>query len=111
MIPHARSAEHYARIARERLPGEPFLDALLRVAVADAMEACGSANAASKLLGVSRQTVGRHVDRERARKVNAEIGRPDLNQTQRGREWTERRERAAQRKRDSMRLLAAGNLG
>jgi len=93
VIPHDRSAEHYARVERERLPGEPFLDALVRVAVGDAVTAAGSNNAASKLLGVSRQTVGRHLDRELERNVNARLGHEELNRTQRG-QWTPARLRA-----------------
>jgi len=84
---HDRSGEHYARVERERLQGEPFIDALVRIAVLDAVADCGSHNQASILLGVSRQTIGRHVDRARARRVNAAVGRPDLNKTQRG-QWT-----------------------
>jgi len=87
VIGHARSGEHYARVVRESLPGEPFIDALVRIAVEDAMQDCGSANQTSMLLGVSRQTVGRHVERARTRRMNAQLGRPDLNKTQRG-QWT-----------------------
>lgn len=109
-----RSAEHYARVERERIAGETLLDAAVRLMVLDAVHATGSQKQAAAMLGVSRGVIARHVDRDVARRVNVELGRTDLNTTQRGREWTEARARAAQRAQErklANRAIAMGVLG
>jgi hypothetical protein len=85
MIPHDRSAEHYARVVREALPGEPILDAARRLMVLDFVDAFGSQKKAAEQLGVSRGVIHREVHAAIAKRVNARIGREDLNRTQRGR--------------------------
>jgi hypothetical protein len=50
------SLEHYARVERERKPGEPFVDALKRVAFEDFRAALGTTTGAAKALGISAKT-------------------------------------------------------
>ena len=73
MIPHARSSEHYARVERERLPGEPFLKALHRLAVEDATASCGDQKGAASLLGTSETLICNALKLARERRVNARL--------------------------------------
>lgn len=79
MIDHARSAEHYARIERDRFRWEPFLVALVRICIEDAILAAGSHGKAAKLLGERQQTISRYVERARERQTNVDTGHPELN--------------------------------
>jgi len=79
MIRHDRSGEHYARVERERIAGESFLDALHRIAVEDAIAATGNQKAAAELLGTTPATVSREVHRAREKRVNVRFGTPELN--------------------------------
>ena len=73
MITHARSGEHYARVERERLPDEPFLKALHRIAVEDATLACGDQKGAALLLGTSRTLICNALKLALERRVNARL--------------------------------------
>ena len=88
---HFGSGEHYARVERERIPGEPLIDAILRTAYEDFYRAYGSQNLAAAALGTIRQTVARHLDHARQVRLNAEIGRSDLNKRW---GWSKRRRSA-----------------
>ena len=78
-------SEFYARAERDRFPGEPLWDAFQRLVAADYIIAYGSQKKAAEILGVSRGVIHRQVQASIAKRVNASIGRPDLNRTGRGR--------------------------
>jgi hypothetical protein len=92
MIPHARSAEHYARVQRERIPGESFTNAIARIAVEDAIAAFGSAKKAAPFLGITPQGAAYFVKKSRERRINADLGHPELNRRgpKKDSEWTDR---------------------
>jgi predicted DNA-binding protein (UPF0251 family) len=79
------SVEHYARVERERIPGEPLFEAIVRILVEDTLAATeGSITRAANLTGASRTTIRRHIDKAKLKVVNAKLGRSDLNRSQRG---------------------------
>ena len=63
MIPHARSAEHYARVEREKRPGERWIEAYRRVAFEDAIAATSTHAEAADLLGLSRPAFSAQLER------------------------------------------------
>lgn len=73
MISHARSGEHYARVERERIAGEPFLKALHRLAVEDAVAASSHQRAAAALLGTTPTAVCNALILARRRRVDAQL--------------------------------------
>jgi len=73
VIPHPRSSEHYARVERERLPGEPYLKALHRLAVEDAVAASGEQRLAAQLLGTTPTTICNALKLARERRVNSRL--------------------------------------
>ena len=88
---HFGSGEHYARVERERIEGEPLIDAILRTAYEDFYRAYGSHSLAAAALGTIRQTVARHLDHANQARLNTEIGRSDLNKRW---GWSKRRRSA-----------------
>lgn len=83
--PEDRSAEHYARVVREAIPGEPLLDAIRRLMILDFVDEYGSQKRAAKELGVSRGVVHRGIQASIQKTVNARFGHTELNRTGRGR--------------------------
>jgi hypothetical protein len=67
-IQHDRSAEHYARCERLRLPHETLLDAMTRLAIMDALECCPFQKDAAALLGLSRRMMTYYVQKFRIRR-------------------------------------------
>jgi predicted transcriptional regulator len=90
MIPHPRSAEHYARVARERIDGEPILKAIHRIMVEDAVAATGSQKEAAKLLGVTGQAIFHCLQKKKEKLVNVRLGRAQAN-SRTGAKWTPER--------------------
>lgn len=84
-LPPEKISEFYARAQRECFPGEPLWCSIQRRVAADFIIAFGSQKKAAEVLGVSRGIIHRQVQASIARKVNARLGRTDLNRTGRGR--------------------------
>jgi len=109
LIPHARSAEHYARVERERLPGETFVHALTRLAVNDAVAATRTFAEAARLLGY-RNAAGVHqiYERNRQVKVDAVLGHIEAHRRgpKPGTRWSEARHEARMEKRKNDPILA-----
>jgi hypothetical protein len=76
MIQPPRSAEHYARVERERFKTEPFLTALIRIAVEDAIFSVTTEVKAAELVGCSQARISKILQVAREHRVHRALGVP-----------------------------------
>ena len=91
------SCEFYARVERERLPGESYLVAVRRIVIEDFVAAYGSETAAAAVMGCTQQAISGTLAQATRRVVQANLGEVVKRGGRIGASWSERRRASYER--------------
>jgi hypothetical protein len=85
------SCEFYARVERERLPGESYLVAVRRIVIEDFVAAYGSETAAAAVMGCTQQAISGTLAQATRRVVQVNLGAIIKRGGRPGSMWSQRR--------------------